>query len=274
MRAAVFAALLCVAVWPVSANAQMRGGSAHFASGGFHAGATAPASGRVVGTGRIPFTGTPVVRPSFGGRVFLGTTLGFGVPTRRSFPTRNFNPNNEFSFENPFIIGRDQLHEFNRFFRPSGNFWGFGWGGWPYAVDYSDWYADQAQGQYEAEVAQNERLREEMQEDQRRQMQLDQQLADQRAADAASRTVQRAPSNTASSIPTERELPPTVLVYRDHHQVEVRSYAIAGNTIYEIAPHWTRKIQISELDIPATIAANQERGIDFKLPKSSANLKQ
>jgi hypothetical protein len=67
------------------------------------------------------------------------------------------------------------------------------------------------------------------------------------------------------------ELPPAVLVFRDGHKEEIRKYMIMGATIYTDTDYWTsnswtRKVQIVELDIPATLKLNEERGAKFSLP--------
>jgi hypothetical protein len=71
--------------------------------------------------------------------------------------------------------------------------------------------------------------------------------------------------------PTPRELPPTVLVFRDGRKEEVSSYTIMSGTIYSKADYWssgswTKKIQIADLDVPATLKLNQEHGLKFELP--------
>jgi hypothetical protein len=66
------------------------------------------------------------------------------------------------------------------------------------------------------------------------------------------------------------DLPPTVLVYRDGHHEEVADYAIVGRVIYahnnEEGGYGMKDIQLSALDIPATIKANRENGVNFVLP--------
>jgi len=67
------------------------------------------------------------------------------------------------------------------------------------------------------------------------------------------------------------ELSPAVLVFRDGHQEEVAKYAIVGTTIsiktdYWSTGSWTRKIPVAELNLAATLQANQERGTKFSLP--------
>jgi hypothetical protein len=59
---------------------------------------------------------------------------------------------------------------------------------------------------------------------------------------------------------------PTVLVFRDQHREEVGNYAIVGETLWTFAPQKTRKISLDQIDIPATQKANDERGVDFRIP--------
>jgi len=68
-----------------------------------------------------------------------------------------------------------------------------------------------------------------------------------------------------------RELPPAVLVFRDGHVEEVSSYTIIGDALYLKANYWvsgswTRKIEIANLDVPATLKINEEHGSKFRLP--------
>jgi hypothetical protein len=76
----------------------------------------------------------------------------------------------------------------------------------------------------------------------------------------------QAHEQTASSI-----IRPTVLVFRDQHKQEVENYAIVGDTLWDFAPQQTMKIPLSELDIPATVKANQEHGVTFSVPSSEGS---
>lgn len=60
--------------------------------------------------------------------------------------------------------------------------------------------------------------------------------------------------------------PATVLVFRDQHRQEVQNYAIVGQTLWSFALQHTQKIPLSDLDLPATSKANDERGVDFRVP--------
>ncbi len=78
------------------------------------------------------------------------------------------------------------------------------------------------------------------------------------------------PSPSKAAEPPQ-ELPPAVLVFRDGHEEEVKSYTIIGDALYTSANYWTtgswkRKIEIANLDVPATLKLNQERGSKFSLP--------
>lgn len=60
--------------------------------------------------------------------------------------------------------------------------------------------------------------------------------------------------------------PPTVLVFRDQHKQDVQNYAIVGQTLWDFEPQRTQKIPLSDLDVQATIKANDDRGVTFRVP--------
>jgi hypothetical protein len=72
--------------------------------------------------------------------------------------------------------------------------------------------------------------------------------------------------------PSAQNPPPaTVLVFRNGQTELTSGYAIVGNLLYAQTDYWTtggwtRKIALAQLDLAATIRANQERGVVFKLP--------
>ena len=77
-----------------------------------------------------------------------------------------------------------------------------------------------------------------------------------------------------NAVQPPRELPPALLVFHDGRKEEVSEYTIMSGTIYSKSDYWTtgswtRKIQIADLDVPATLKLNQERGLKFVLPASS-----
>ena len=76
--------------------------------------------------------------------------------------------------------------------------------------------------------------------------------------------------NVSASAPA-KDIPPAVLIYRDGHSEEVSSYSIIGSMMYTKSDYyssgsWTRTIQLADLDLPATLKQNQQRGVKFDLP--------
>ncbi len=63
--------------------------------------------------------------------------------------------------------------------------------------------------------------------------------------------------------------PTTVLVFKDGHRSEVVNYAIVGDTLFNFDEERARKIRLADLDLAATREANDDRGVDFKLPPGS-----
>jgi hypothetical protein len=65
-----------------------------------------------------------------------------------------------------------------------------------------------------------------------------------------------------------------LLIFRDGHREQVSGYTISNGFLYATANYytegtWNRKIDLSSLNVPATVSANQSRGIDFRLPTAS-----
>lgn len=65
----------------------------------------------------------------------------------------------------------------------------------------------------------------------------------------------------------------TSLHFRDGHQEEVSNYAIVGGVLYASADYatagaWVRKVDLTALNLPETIAANQSRGLQFRIPQA------
>lgn len=83
---------------------------------------------------------------------------------------------------------------------------------------------------------------------------------------------QAAPAAEPVSEPV-RNVEPTVLVFRDGRQQEVSNYAIMGDVVYVFGDR-AKKIALSDLDMPATVKANDDRGLEFTVPVSKAQKKQ
>jgi len=78
----------------------------------------------------------------------------------------------------------------------------------------------------------------------------------------------RGPVGAITAVP---ELPPAQIVFRDGHAEEVQKYMIQAGVLYTASDYWTtgtwtRKIPLNELDIPASLKLNKERGTKFNLP--------
>jgi hypothetical protein len=61
--------------------------------------------------------------------------------------------------------------------------------------------------------------------------------------------------------------PATALVFRDQHVEEVHNYAIAGGTLWVLNDQAAKKIPLAQLDLPATVKMNDDRGVDFQVPQ-------
>jgi hypothetical protein len=75
----------------------------------------------------------------------------------------------------------------------------------------------------------------------------------------------------ADSHAKAKPLPPAIIVYRDGHTEELSSYSIIGGSIHAKSNYWTtgawtRTIPVADLDIPATLRQNEQRGVNFELP--------
>jgi hypothetical protein len=75
----------------------------------------------------------------------------------------------------------------------------------------------------------------------------------------------------ASSDPPAPDPPqaPTMLVFKDGHQLEVGNYAIVGQTLYDLTPGHPRRIPLASLDVDATQKLNDDRGVNFQLPPTA-----
>lgn len=199
-----------------------------------------------------PRAGIIVRRPGFGLIVGTRPRGAFGFHHhRRFFP--HFFPGS-FCALNPFACAG--TFGFNG--------WNSSWIGWPgYGLPYTGSYSDSPDAQVQATLAQQQQTIADL-EDQIRQERLDRMQAD------AAQPSPVPPPPPAAQNMAKQPSTPTVLVFRDHRQVEVENYAIMGDTLYEFAQHWTRRIPLSDLDIPATVKLNEQRGVEFRVPSSNA----
>jgi len=149
------------------------------------------------------------------------------------------------------------------FFHHHGRFWGWPYSGYGYPYygypwDFGDdsYSADSYQGypppDYSSAYVANDR----------EQAQIDR-LENEVDRLRAEREARESQSSQAHS---KSEAQPTELVFRDKHTEEVQNYAIVGQTLWILSAQRARKIPLTELDIPATKKANDDRGVDFQLP--------
>jgi hypothetical protein len=57
--------------------------------------------------------------------------------------------------------------------------------------------------------------------------------------------------------------PPLVLVFRDGTRTEIRDFAVVGQTFWDLSVRPIRKFPVSQLNLDASIKANEDRGVDF-----------
>ncbi len=81
---------------------------------------------------------------------------------------------------------------------------------------------------------------------------------------------QQADMQPPAPAPAEPETPPTptVLIFKDGHQIEVSNYAIVGQTLFDLTPGHPRKIPIGNLNLSETEKQNDDRGVNFQVPTS------
>jgi hypothetical protein len=70
------------------------------------------------------------------------------------------------------------------------------------------------------------------------------------------------------------EPPPTTFIFRDGHREESDNYSIISGVIYARGDYWatgqwSKQIKLSQLDLPATVKANQQHGVTFRVPAAS-----
>jgi hypothetical protein len=82
-------------------------------------------------------------------------------------------------------------------------------------------------------------------------------------ADSDSPTSAEAPEEPVEVQPT------TVLIFKDGHRSNVVNYAIVGDTLFDFAEGRARKILLANLDLAATRKANDDQGVEFKVPAGS-----
>lgn len=276
------------ALLPLSAHAQMRGGTfrgpvAPRMSSGFRSAQAggirtfAPAQGRV-------FMGSPVRRP---GRVFMNRPF---APSGRMVRNR-FAPSGRRFTINPFFHScggffpcnnrfgfRHRFHK--RFFFGTGFFPGSFFGasffpgsffpfsyipGFDYDLEYPAYQAEaqpqpvSSDNSADVQVAvQLQRLSDEVEELQEQQ---------QRAKTHAEARQPLPPGTSMSAVTPSAS---TIFVFRDGSRLTAQNYAIAGDTLWIVNEHAAKKMSLSDLDRAATEQANAANGLELRLPPAGA----
>lgn len=231
--AALGAAFVAMPLW-----AQRRGGGS--AGFGGHAGFASRGAGFSAGAPMMAGRGPSVGNRSQG---FSGGWHGphFGTGFNRPF-------------RSPYY---PHHYRFYSYYPYGGYGYAYPYYGYPgYYDDYdSGSYYDSAGADYggDAEYAQEEQARIDQLEDEVNR------LRQEREARRPVATSQAASTSDLHSV--------TQLVFRDKHSQEVQNYAIVGQTFWIFDQQRTTRVPLSDLDIPATVKANDARGVDFELPR-------
>jgi hypothetical protein len=155
--------------------------------------------------------------------------------------------------------------------------YGYGYGGyWPwwwdtsssYNNDDSSYQNDAASRQIDGLSQQVQQLRDQLEASQYAQSRYEPSapaVQVPRPPDSGSRAGKQSDKN-ADTLPASPELA-TVLVFRDQRIQEIKNYAIVGKTLVVIAEERQRKIPLADLDLDATTKLNEERGVEFQLPR-------
>jgi len=258
---AAFVVLLALPLWA------QRGGGGHAGGGGFggHGGGFA-------GGGHALSGGTHSFPSSSGMARGYAHSPSFSEPlTQRGFANRGF-ANRGFSNRGGTGL-RLRSYGFRNNCRGYGC-WGYGYP-WMYGGYYDPyWWSDSGSydDSYEQDLANANEMNQQSLDQQNLQQQ--QQMLQQEQADGDRDIYARSDPRLRDPRPSGQPqgtaiLPATVLVFRDRHQQEIQNYAIVGQTLWNFAPQRTQKIPLSELDLPATEKANDDRGLTFKVPASN-----
>ena len=167
-------------------------------------------------------------------------SFGFGT-TNRGFVSHGF-PNTSFGYHYPHYSH----------YRTYGR-----WPYYPYYGGYYPWFwdtasYDQGTNAYYQQYADQDQMYNEVQ-----------RLREQQALATAP-----PPPQPLAQQQVQTVLPPlTTLVFRDGKTERIQNYAIVGRTLWVFNQQRSRKIPVSELNIPATRKVNEDHGVEFSLPE-------
>ncbi|HYW82062.1 MAG TPA: hypothetical protein VFB30_02330, partial [Spirochaetia bacterium] len=244
------------------------GGGGHASFGGGHGGGF---GGGHVGSGGGHVGISHVVGGHFSGGIHSGPGPSRGYP-------RNLSSRAGVS-RGPFLHDRFRGPHFggSRFRGPRFRNYGFAnncygyrcWGyGYPWWGSYDPWWWDSDSSydqDYEQDLANANDMNQQSLEEQRM---LRQEEAD-GDQDIYVRSAPTPSAGTSAEPQGASIMPATVLVFRDRHTREIQNYAIVGQTLWSFAAQHTEKIPLADLDLTATVKANDDRGLSFRLPSAS-----
>jgi hypothetical protein len=193
--------------------------------------------------------------PGFHGVPASVTSQGFGVRNNfRGVPghvgSSGFRARNEFH-QRPFERRRHHIHRPFAVYNPY--FGGYAYAPYTYPYYYEgDDYSDSADSQVPPAD-----YREDYRSDD------DRQLLDQDYRAEPTRPMKQAPQRSPEPVSAQ---PSTLLIFKDGHQQEISNYAIVGSTLYDLSEGRSKKVQLADLDLQATVKENDERGVEFQLP--------
>jgi len=90
-----------------------------------------------------------------------------------------------------------------------------------------------------------------------------------KAPAASEKKPEKTKAKEADPAPTpepEDVSPATVFIFKDGHKLETQNFAITGQTLFDFSGKTLRKIKLAELDLEATRKANDDLGIEVRLP--------
>jgi len=201
---------------------------------------------------------------SAGGHAFSGARGGAGFAPRASSRSRSFRSANSRGFGSRNFNHRRNsgvgLRLRTRGFR--NNCFGFGCGwGYPYlggGVDPYWWDSSSYDDDQQNQMGLANEMNTQSLDEPRMRQQGDQDFYARSAPPAP-----RQPERTEAVLPT-------VLVFHDQHKEEVNNYAIIGLTLWVLDPQHKQRVPLSDLDLAATAQANDDRGVEFRLPGAGA----
>lgn len=187
------------------------------------------------------------------GHSFSGMHAGPGIATAHSFHGGGIGGERFHNRGSHHCYGCRRGHEY------------LGYGGYPYGGYYGpawawDAWDPSSSYDYEENQARQLALASEMNTVNLEEQRLREQDDRDRDQDLYARRSQSRDDRTAPG-------PATALVFRDQHVEEVRNYAIAGGTLWVLNEQAAKKIPLAQLDLPATVKMNDERGVDFQVPR-------